>query len=70
MLNDLIDAKTAPCHMFPARGPERSAKLSPRYTTRLDDLMRVANSGLLGAFRIQRDTVRSDMSKPSILSSP
>jgi DNA polymerase V len=75
MLNDLIDAKTAPCHMFPARDPERSAKLmavldgvngrfgrgalrpavtgidrkwtakakflSTRYTTRLDDLMRV-----------------------------
>ena len=31
---------------------------------------RFASSGFLGAFRIQRDTVRSDMSKPSILSSP
>jgi hypothetical protein len=31
---------------------------------------RFASSGFLGAFRIQRETVRSDMSKPSILSSP
>ncbi len=75
MLNDLVDAKTAPLHMFPSRDPEQSAKLmavidgvngrfgrgvlrpavtgverrwtakaeflSPRYTTRLDDLMQV-----------------------------
>jgi DNA polymerase V len=75
MLNDLIDAEPAPCHMFPSRDPERSARLmslmdgingrfgsgalrpaatgierrwspkaemlSPRYTTRFDDLMKV-----------------------------
>jgi hypothetical protein len=31
---------------------------------------RFAGSGSLGAFRIQRKTVRSEMSKPSIFSSP
>jgi hypothetical protein len=31
---------------------------------------RLAGSGLLGAFRIQRCTVRSERSNPSILSSP
>jgi DNA polymerase V len=75
MLNDFIDARTAPLHMFPSRDPERSSRLmgvldnvngrfghgtlrpaatgiergwkakaellSPRYTTRVDDLMRV-----------------------------
>jgi len=31
---------------------------------------RFAGSGFRGAFRIQRNTVRSEMSKPSIRSSP
>lgn len=75
LLNDLVDARTAPAQLFPSRDPERSAQLmkmmdgvnsrfgrgtlrpavtgldrkwtakaemlSPRYTTQLDDLMRV-----------------------------